>query len=144
MLRRPPSHLHRIVWHQRPYAAGVRHSKPPPISNAYMFAMWFSGLRGGVAFALAAVSFAHKDFDTSCGGMATAERRASTMDHCDEGMTDSLAILQTTLIIASFTIFVFGGAITDLAIWLKVLDKPSTYQRTMTRCPTSRLYSHYG
>ena len=36
--------------------------QPPPISAAYMFAMWFSGLRGGVAFALASVSFAHKDF----------------------------------------------------------------------------------
>ena len=32
--------------------------KPPPISCAYMFAMWFSGLRGGVAFALSAVSYA--------------------------------------------------------------------------------------
>ena len=101
-------------------------SKPPPISGAYMFAMWFSGLRGGVAFALSAVSFAHKDFDTPCGGMATA-KSVIHMDHCDEGMTDSLAILQTTLIIASFTIFVFGGAITDLAIWLKVLDKSANY-----------------
>jgi len=36
-------------------------------------------------------------------------------------MTDSLAILQTTLMIATFTIFVFGGAITEVAIACDVL-----------------------
>ena len=98
--------------------------KPPPISAAYMFAMWFSGLRGGVAFALAAVSYAAMDFPTPCGGLS---REAAAGNPMCEGMTDSLAILQTTLIIAAFTIFVFGGAITDLAICLKVLDKDANY-----------------
>merc|ERR1711871_1484264 len=98
--------------------------KPPPISAAYMFAMWFSGLRGGVAFALAAVSYAAKDFPTSCGGLS---REAAAANPTCEGMTDSLAILQTTLVIAAFTIFVFGGAITDLAICLNVLDKDANY-----------------
>jgi len=99
-------------------------SQPPPISNAYMFAMWFSGLRGGVAFALASVSFAAKDFADACGGLSRAE--AAVDPHCT-GLSDSLAILQTTLIIAAFTIFVFGGAITDLAIFLKVIDKDANY-----------------
>jgi len=100
-------------------------STPPPISNAYMFAMWFSGLRGGVAFALASVSFAAKDFKDACGGLSREE--AASNPHC-VGLSDSLAILQTTLIIASFTIFVFGGAITDLAICLKVIDKEASYE----------------
>jgi len=99
-------------------------SQPPPISNQYMFAMWFSGLRGGVAFALASVSYAQKDFAASCGGLDAAVAAANPQ--C-EGMTDSLAVLQTTLIIAAFTIFVFGGAITDLCIYLKVLDKNANY-----------------
>jgi len=99
-------------------------SQPPPISNAYMFAMWFSGLRGGVAFALASVSFAAKDFKDACGGLDRAV--ADSDPHCT-GLSDSLAILQTTLIIAAFTIFVFGGAITDLAVYLKVIDKDASY-----------------
>ena len=34
----------------------------PPISPRYQFLMWFSGLRGGVAFAIASVGFAQRDF----------------------------------------------------------------------------------
>ena len=37
-------------------------------------------------------------------------------------MSDSLAILQTTLIIAVFTIFVFGGAITEVAVACDVIE----------------------
>lgn len=86
-----------------------------PISAVYMFVMWFSGLRGGVAFALAANSFAQKDFP-SCGfkGECTGEKGE---------MNDSTAILQTTMIIALFTIFVFGGAITYVAEKCDVIDK---------------------
>ena len=98
-----------------------------------MFAMWFSGLRGGVAFALASVSYAAKDFAASCGGIDPAQ---AALDPTCTDMTDSLAILQTTLIIASFTIFVFGGAITDLAICLKVLDKGSRLTDSPAHPPT--------
>jgi len=84
------------------------------ISPIYQFIMWFSGLRGGVAFALAAVSYSAMDFPQACGGNPAA---------CEEeSMTDGLAIMQTTLIIASFTIFVFGGAITEVAVACNVLE----------------------
>jgi len=94
----------------------------PQINGVYMFIMWFSGLRGGVAFALASVSYASRDFPDVCGGLPPAERDGSRF--CGkEGMSDSLAILQTTLIIATFTILVFGGAMTDLCIRGNVLEK---------------------
>jgi len=94
----------------------------PKISCVYMFVMWFSGLRGGVAFALASVSYAANDFGEICGGLAPEDRVGNP--HCQtEGQSDSLAILQTTLVIATFTIFVFGGAITEIAIALEVLEK---------------------
>jgi solute carrier family 9 (sodium/hydrogen exchanger), member 8 len=70
----------------------------PKISSNYMFIMWFSGLRGGVAFALASVSFANNDFPTVCGGL-TPEARAERAE-CAGDVTDSQAMLQVTLIIA--------------------------------------------
>jgi len=87
-------------------------SIPKPISGIYQFVMWFSGLRGGVAFALASVSYAARDFPSRCGGLSAAEAAAKGLA-CD--LDDSTAILQTTIMIAAFTIFVFGGAITDVA-----------------------------
>ena len=39
--------------------------------------MWFSGLRGGVAFALASVSYAARDFKASCGGLDAFEAAAN-------------------------------------------------------------------
>ena len=95
-------------------------SSPKPISSIYMFVMWFSGLRGGVAFALASVSYASNDFPQNCGGISEALK--AEHDYCKPGLTDSLAILQTTLLIASFTIFVFGGAITEVAQAGKVIN----------------------
>lgn len=86
---------------------------PKPISGTYMFVMWFSGLRGGVAFALASVSYAAGDFPSKCGGFASPEAAAAKGFACE--LDDSTAILQTTIMIAAFTIFVFGGAITDVA-----------------------------
>jgi len=100
------------------------HSHPPTISAAYMFIMWFSGLRGGVAFALASVSFAANDFPSTCGGFDGDEARKASSVFCTAGMSDSLAILQTTLVIAAFTIFVFGGSITAVAVKLGVLSNP--------------------
>ncbi|KAG8462276.1 hypothetical protein KFE25_012096 [Diacronema lutheri] len=73
----------------------------PPISLTYMHVMWFSGLRGGVAFAIAAVGFSNQDFPAN---------------------DDSLAIMQTTLVVALFTIFVMGGTITDIAKATGILE----------------------
>lgn len=111
---------------------GEKQKGMPKISKAYMFVMWFSGLRGGVAFALASVSFANLDFPRNCGGISdsTAEGLAKRVAlGCSEnavsaeaGMTDSLAIMQITLLIALFTIFVFGGAITDVSISYQVIE----------------------
>jgi len=50
-------------------------SKPLPISPAYSFVMWFSGLRGGVAFALASVSYVAGDFPSTCGGFDGDDER---------------------------------------------------------------------
>mmetsp|Transcript_66939 Transcript_66939/g.132669 ORF Transcript_66939/g.132669 Transcript_66939/m.132669 type:complete len:441 (-) Transcript_66939:458-1780(-) len=97
---------------------------PPIITGTYMFIMWFSGLRGGVAFALASVSFADADFPQTCGGLTNEQKLG--LPECETGMTDSLAILQTTLMIAAFTIFVFGGAITEVCEYFEVLETPET------------------
>ena len=77
-------------------------SIPPPISPEYSFVMWFSGLRGGVAFALASLSYLRDDFGQRCGGLPEGA-------DCPYEMTDSIATLQCTMLIAVFTIFVFGG-----------------------------------
>ena len=67
-------------------------SAQPPISRGTMFVMWFSGLRGGVAFALAAVSYGNTDFPQRCGGIPDFPA-----EYCgDDNMSDSLAILQAT------------------------------------------------
>lgn len=86
---------------------------PKPISGVYQFVMWFSGLRGGVAFALASVSYAANDFPQRCGGFSSPDAAAAKGLRCE--LDDSTAVLQTTIMIAAFTIFVFGGAITDVA-----------------------------
>lgn len=66
----------------------------------YQVALWCSGLRGGVAFAIASLLYAHHEFEDA--------------EH-------DLAILQVTLMIATFTIFFFGGAIVPISEWLDVM-----------------------
>ena len=99
--------------------------------------MWFSGLRGGVAFALASVSYTARDFPQVCGGITgpDAEDLKSANPHCQSGHYDSLAILQTTMLIAVFTIFVFGGSITSVAISFDVLDKKGKGDEKSTEDP---------
>lgn len=100
------------------------------ISVKHATAIWFSGLRGGVAFAIAAASFGDSDFGTRCGGwvrdVGDAEAEADAPSHCPEGSTDSLAILQATLIIAVFTIIAFGSPSRDVAVACKVLQAKRT------------------
>ena len=93
--------------------------EPPKISFTYMFIMWFSGLRGGVAFALASVSFGKNDFPQMCGGYDGFGCSAKAA-----GYTDSMAILQTTMLIAAFTIFVFGGSISHICKICGVIATP--------------------
>ncbi|EOD36562.1 transmembrane Na+/H+ exchanger [Emiliania huxleyi CCMP1516] len=104
-------------------------SKPPPISPAYSFVMWFSGLRGGVAFALASESPFCSDNEHN-DSLAMMQARCGEMrgdaGRCGEVRgdmhTDSLAMMQATMLIACFTIFVFGGAITTICIYFDVLE----------------------
>jgi len=88
-----------------------------------MFVMWFSGLRGGVAFALASVSYGDNDFPQHCGGLGLEVAEAQGIS-CE--LDDSTAMLQTTIMIAAFTIFVFGGTITEVAKASGVLKETST------------------
>jgi len=97
------------------------------ISVKHATAIWFSGLRGGVAFAIAAASFGDSDFGTRCGGWVrdagdAGDAEAHAPSHCPEGSTDSLAILQATLLIAVFTIVAFGSPSRDVAVVCKVLQ----------------------
>jgi len=91
----------------------------PPISPAYQFIMWWSGLRGGVAFALAAKIYSDNSFPAQCGG---GDELAGCAPFLDSGMNDAEAILQTTMLIAAATIFVFGGSITHLALKANVME----------------------
>ena len=43
------------------------------ISLKQSFCIWFSGLRGGVAFAIAAASYGDLDFPSQCGGWKPAQ-----------------------------------------------------------------------
>ena len=98
--------------------------------------IWFSGLRGGVAFALAAASYEARDFPARCGGRpalaaAAADDAADDargegwlFSHCPRELNDSLAIVQATLLLAVFTIFVYGAAARDVALLSSALPQP--------------------
>ena len=85
--------------------------------------MWLSGLRGGVAFAIAALSYKKLDFPQHCGGLAWEApwgggTSAAAADDCERNEVvshDSLALLQMTTIIAVFTTFLLGGAMPTIA-----------------------------
>ena len=105
------------------------------LSGGVSLVLWWSGLRGGVAFALASSSFGRGDFVQHCGGLAAthggliAGSASATgasahshgwARHCSEqglhhSMTDGHAILQTTLIVATVSIFVLGGSVKRVA-----------------------------
>ena len=96
------------------------------LTAAHASCIWFSGLRGGVAFALAAASYGAKDFPAVCGGFAAEV--AANKHHCPKEVDDSLALVQVTLLIAVFTIFVFGALSRDVAVACGALRprQPST------------------
>lgn len=48
--------------------------------------------------------------------------------HCPRELNDSLAIVQATLLLAVFTIFVFGAAARDVALLCGALPQPSAGQ----------------
>ena len=110
------------------------------LSGGVSLVLWWSGLRGGVAFALASSSFGRGDFVQHCGGLAAATHGLTAAHgvagsssapgasahshgwarHCSEqgshhSMTDGHAILQTTLIVATVSIFVLGGSVKRVA-----------------------------
>ena len=108
------------------------------LSHGVSITLWWSGLRGGVAFALASAFYSR--FMQHCGGLAHGAAQAmakGSMRHCSEGkgtaqrMTDGLAMLQTTLIVATCSIFVLGGSIKRVAESTGVLKKPETSLRMM-------------
>ena len=107
-------------------------SDPPPIRLKEMLVMWLSGLRGGVAFAIAAVSWKHEDFPQCEGGAASMETCAKVEDLV---ANDSTAVLQITMMVAVFTIFVLGGSMTTIAKACDVLDDGS---EESTRSITNR------
>ena len=97
-----------------------RAGRPEPFTRGVSLVLWWSGLRGGVAFALATSSYGYGDFRQHCGGA-----RGKAHAFCPEGhsMTDSLAILQCTLIVATTSIFLLGGSIKNVAQWCGVLER---------------------
>ena len=94
--------------------------------------MWFSGLRGGVAFAIASKSFHHKDFPDQCGGFR-GEVPPNWVATCSDGtVDDGTAILQMSMFIVIFTIFAFGGGMTSIAQRFSVIASHSRSKAAST------------
>ena len=129
-------------------------SAAAPTIHGLSLVLWWSGLRGGVAFALAASSFAYGDFEVHCGGADVhrvgahhhAVASASAIEcRREEGktMTDGLAILQTTLLVATFSIFVLGGSVKSIAECAGVLKHQAAAAEYAAVRPAARL-AHYA
>ena len=113
-------------------------SVPPPISGESMLIMWLSGLRGGVAFAIAVVLYKDHAFPDHCGGRAFG--RAAVKDCRGESVTnDATAILQMTMLIAVFTTFCLGGLMPTLARHCDILVGEGSPSQ-----PSSRELSTHG
>ena len=100
----------------------LRGHPAPWITRPMAVVMWLSGLRGGVAFAIAGRIARENVFPDHCGGLqydethATGDTRAAMHDCRHEVVPDdSHAILQMTMLIAVFTTFMLGGAMPTIA-----------------------------
>jgi len=90
----------------------MEHMRLALLTPAHAFVLWFSGLRGGVAFAIAAAAYGDKSFPAAC---------EATNSCTGDELSPGLAILQATLLIAVFTIVAFGGPIKDVAFCCNVI-----------------------
>eukprot|EP01012_Entosiphon_sulcatum_P008839 TRINITY_DN1485_c0_g1_i1.p1 TRINITY_DN1485_c0_g1~~TRINITY_DN1485_c0_g1_i1.p1 ORF type:complete len:544 (+),score=92.15 TRINITY_DN1485_c0_g1_i1:30-1634(+) len=81
-------------------------SVPPKINQKFAFAIWFSGLRGAMAFVIAVTSYSKEDFPDN---------------------DDSQTILTVTLFIAVITLFAMGGPIAPLMDKFDLYDKPTPH-----------------
>ena len=75
-------------------------TSPPKIDLSHMVVMWFAGLRGGVAFAIASVSLHRLDFPAHCGGVLLNNRTGDADPRCDafdQVQNDSTAILHVRI-----------------------------------------------
>jgi sodium/hydrogen exchanger 8 len=92
----------------------------------FQMAMWWSGLRGGVAFAIASMLFSEHSLSDAEG---------------------ELAILQATMAIAVTTIFVFGGTIVPICERLRVLHpsgKSDLHEDTFEEDRAAQPWSNKG
>jgi NhaP-type Na+/H+ or K+/H+ antiporter len=81
-------------------AAAKKQPNITPIPQNQQILMWFSGLRGAVAFALGVVFLEHPTFDESVKGM----------------------IFGTTVMVVVITILFLGGLTPYMLTWLKITD----------------------
>lgn len=126
-------------------AGGAARADAGPISSTCAGVIWFSGLRGGVAFALATYAYSRNVFPEhgararrcapvwacrravgggplathTCGLTTRATPRATPR----RASGDGLAILQATLLIAVLSIFVLGGSVEWLAVRLDLFHR---------------------
>eukprot|EP00842_Homolaphlyctis_polyrhiza_P000321 jgi/Hompol1/128/HPOL_005240-RA len=93
---------------------------PIPVNQQTL--MWFSGLRGAVAFALAVTFLEHPDFD--------------------DVMKEQ--IFSTTVMVVVFTVLVFGGLTPYMLKWLKIVDEQSDGHGQHQKLPDAEQGGHGG